>query len=415
MFYPTKSLTVAATALLLSACNFQSGTDATGDTFPLSMDTGTVVAIAAASPDYSSSDVLTISSNTFGVGRLRQGELTTTNPNDIGVSGGKGGLYRLNRGLDSITHYSADNFGALSSVWEYGVADNDDEGNPYALIEKNNDTGYVLRYDSPLVSEVDLGAGSGQNFVTSTVDLSSHSVAGTDSPHMADGAIIDNVLYIVMQRLTPEDQGTYTSLLPKDNSYITAIDLTTNSERSWSGRSTSGLDLEVKNANDVSVFNEMIYVAASGTNGATTDGQYEGGIVRVPQIEDSAPAELLLDDGSGEYTWGRMTSIAVADANNAYFVGSSGWGDDTLYHFNPSAADVANSVTSVTDGGAGIGDIQIVRNSDTGNPSTLLFIGQTATTDSSARVMVIEVSTSPKEIAESVDTKFNPTDIAVVY
>ena len=55
-----------------------------------------------------------------------------------------------------------------------------------------------------------------------------------------------------------------------------------------------------------------------------------------------------MDDGTlDNHPYGQISHMTLVDAETAYFVGYAGWGDTSVYRFNPTTGDVANE--AVTD------------------------------------------------------------------
>lgn len=370
---------------------------------------GYAVIAAAQSPDWSTTDMLILVSEEDGDFELRQGEFSTTNPNDIVVSASGSSLYRLNRSLDSITAYSATSSGQVNFSWEYSVLGTNNSANPYAVAVDAYNCGFVARYDSDSLWIVNLDAGSQGKFKGAEFDLSAYAPGSDATPNMSGLTIAGDYLIVLMERLT--------GWSPEDNSFLAIIDL--NNLEEVDTETTEGLlgiDLGVRNAANMSVQGDHLFVAARGDTGFGGVGQYEGGIVRVDLT--TYAVELLLDDGNATdgRPYGQITRVAVVDANNGYFIGSAEWGNDTLYHFDPSAPDVAASVVAVADtSGRGLGGLLHVTNTEAGIASDVLFVSRSASSGgASAEIMVLDVSAAPTAVDQRIQTTFNPSGMVLL-
>src|SRR5690554_3286688 len=143
-----RSLILATAFLALAGC-FPEGNKG-GNNLPveLSLDSKKALVIAATSPDYQTSDMLILAPDGSGGFELRQEEFSTTNPSDIVVSSYSNNLYRLNRGLDSITGYGMTSSGQINLSWNYSVLGDDESANPNSLVADTATRGFVARYNS---------------------------------------------------------------------------------------------------------------------------------------------------------------------------------------------------------------------------------------------------------------------------
>ena len=77
--------------------------------------------------------------------------------------------------------------------------------------------------------------------------------------------------------------------------------------------------------------------------------EYTGGIAAIDP-ETYLPKMVVDDDVlDGEemtHPCGAVRGMAIASTENGYFVGYNGWGDNTLYRFNPTTGDATQRAAS---------------------------------------------------------------------
>jgi hypothetical protein len=102
----------------------------------------------------------------------------------------------------------------------------------------------------------------------------------------------------------------------------------------------------------VQQFGGGIYVQGSGDLGADWAGRdpaYTGGIVRIDPL--TYAVEMVVDDGdAADHPYGNISGMAIASADKGYFVGYAGWGDNTLYAFNPMTGAVSGPANNALTG-----------------------------------------------------------------
>lgn len=401
-------LGLALSVSLLTGCLFENDKKASQEPVKLAMDTNKVLAIAASSPDFSTTDVLILKSSGNGDFELEQDQRSTTEHADISISAHDAAIFRLNRfGSNSITRFDVAANGQVNLAWEYSVlAEGDSSANPYSMVVDSSGQGYVARYDLDDLWVVNPAATTQGSFLVEAIDLSAYAYEDGQRPRMSSLVIHNGRLYVLIERLHV-DGWTYE---PRASSRVLSIDLDDFSD-------IAEVDVEVRNANSLRLLGNKLYVLGRGnTSNTGTVGKCEGGIVSIDTANNNAVEVLMTDcNDEEEYRFGRLTGMTVVDANNGYFIGSAGWGDDTLYHFNPSAVDVAASVTAVAEtGGRGLGGLLHVANTQAGNSSDLVFVGRSAKGDNSAEIMVIDVAESSATVAQRIPTTFNPGGMALV-
>lgn len=376
------------------------------------LDTNRLGVIATATSDYQTSDIAVFGTDAQYNLTVKEGLFATTELTDVGISTFENELYREGRyQADNLTKYSLNGDLTANLEWQYSVLDDDgSSANPYSLTFVSASKAYLTRYDSSDLWVVDpsVSSSGSADFRLDEIDLSAyaHDEAG-GTPRMNDALLVDDKLYVLMERLNPNFSAV-------EQAYLAVIDTTTNEEiNTGSVSGLNGIELPVKNAGNLSYHNGMIYVSGRGDAYAELDAdKYTGGIAMVST--SGYTTVLLIDDGDETYNpYGNFQRVEVVDDDHGYFVGSKGWGNDTLYHFDPSnITSITESIVAV-DGlsGFNIADIEAITLNDTESRyrSVLYVAVQAGSADETGRIKVVNVS--DQSIFASFNLSFNPTDI----
>lgn len=398
-----KALTLTLATALVAGCFPESGSDREApDTTMLQLDNrildaGRVGAIAATSPDYSTSDIVLFSNDSSGELEVASGEFESTSETDIAIAAFEDRLYRLGRfQIDNITKYQIFTTLGADITWQYSVQGDDASANPYDVIFASDSKAYVPRYDSPNLWVIDPSkTGSGQaGFKQDQLDLSSYATydCSGGTPNANGGVVADGRLYILMERLgakNPDDSCN--GFAAERNSYVAVFDVATGEEVDTATGTLKGVELSVKNAGNLSAHDGLIYVSGRET-----------GKIETIDPDDGYATEVIIDDAA----YAGANHVTVVDANHGYFV-SGAWPSYTLYHFNPS--DLNQSITAV-DGPSGenIADIEPVTLADPdASYSSLLYVA--VQTGTQGRIDVVNVL--DQSVLESFELTFFPTDI----
>ncbi|MBQ0732026.1 MAG: hypothetical protein KBT75_15100, partial [Oleispira antarctica] len=228
--------------------------------FKISQDSYAVQTVAS---DYSSSQVAI--GNLIGDRSATQGLLTKAESN-FTISTYENNLYHIGKNqIDAISRYDATQ-SVSNSEWAYG-ANHDDEGsaNTYTLVQQNATNGYLIRYGSTFVLQVDPSAALEENFVKAKIDLSAYNYPGSEYPRMVDAVIADNKLFVALQRLD--------GWAPKP-AYIAVIDIETNEEIDTNIQEDGfkGIPLNATNTFSLVEHNGQIYAAGRGGYNSDTGG-----------------------------------------------------------------------------------------------------------------------------------------------
>jgi hypothetical protein len=297
-----------ATSLLLGC-----GADDKKKDFSISQDSYAVQSVAS---DYSSSQVAI--GSIIGDRSARQGLLPQAESN-FTISTYENNLYHIGKNkIDTISRYDTTQ-SVSNSEWTYG-ANHDDEGsaNTYTLVQQNATNGYLIRYGSTFVLQVDPSAMLEENFVKAKIDLSAYTFPGSKYPRMVDAVITENKLFVAMQRL---DNGFQTQ-----QAYIAVIDLDTNTEIDTDTQQDGlkGIPLNATNTFALVEHNGQLYAAGRGGYNSDTGGldKVDASTYAVTSLIDENSFPQLIDfsddDNSKNDSYYHVLDVAVVSDQLAY-------------------------------------------------------------------------------------------------
>lgn len=241
-------------------------------------------------------------------------------------------FYRIGRsGIDTVSKYSIKAPETAIVSFDTRDAADDPTANPYSLVFVNDTKAYLIRYASDMLWIVNPSAESEANFKTGEIDLSAYRNNDT-APGMAAGVIVDDKLYLVLQRLngwTPEE----------NESYAVVIDTTSDEEidtrAPGSAETLKGIRLQTANPQSIVYQPDAgLFVQSIGT----WSGDYIGGIEKINTTDYST--SVIIDDDAGT---GRMSGLALINDTLGYIISYAGWQNTSLYSFDPSNGDIADS------------------------------------------------------------------------
>jgi len=251
-----------------------------------------------------------------------------------------------------IEQFQADNVTKVdisapnTPIWQYSTQDASEasSGNPWDLVFVSSTKAYLIRYGSTKAWIVNPSATSEAGFKIGELDLSAYTDAD-GAPEMCCGVIANNKLFIVMQRMV--------DWCPTEIAYVAVFDTATDTEINTGMGSGSmiGIPLTIKNPGSIQYMaeNNRIYVQGVGSYpGGSCDPVYEytGGIESINPA--TYASSIVLDDGDATtHPYGAISGMLIASSTKGYFVGYAGWGDNTLYAFNPTTGVVSGAVTGV--------------------------------------------------------------------
>ena len=295
--------------------------------------------------------------------RTAQQELLVTDQSDYTISTFKNYLYHIGTyDIDTVERFDTTK-GVVASDWSYGTNHNDEgSSNTYKLIQQNETNGYLIRYGSSSILQIDPSATTEENFVKAEIDLSEYNVEGTSVPNMNDAVILNNHLYVAMQRLDA-------SWNPS-TAYIAVIDIATNQELDTNPQQSGlkGIPLNYTNTSTIVEHNGSLYAAGRGDYSSDT-----GGLEKINTttynvttlIGDSSFPSLNTTSDEGDIYY-HVSNVAVVSDQLAYATLSleQGWTskETKVVTINPETGDLAilNSVTEIE--GKKISDINIDAN-----------------------------------------------------
>ncbi len=363
-------------------------------------ETAVVATVAA---DYSSAAHSVISVAPIGGPRTVQNDLLPTLTSDITMSAYQNVFYRIERfQADNITKF--DISAPDTPIWQFSTLDPGDtvSSNPYGLLFVSDQKAYLLRYGKTIAWIVNPSAATQAEFKIGELDLGAYADAD-GIPEMSGGAVVDDRVFIVMQRLD-SDNG----WVPSNTAYLAVFDTTTDTEIDTGVPNSDGLmgiPLPVKNPSTVQYLadTDLVYVQGAGDYGSSWTGrdpEYSGGIAAVSPVDYTA--SLILDDGDADdHPYGNISGMGIVSAEKGYFVGYAGWGDNSLYAFNPTTGDVFGTANDELVG-KNIAGMEAGTYAD--NQNRLWVCNQT-----DAEVVIL--NTEDDTIDENIFTNLNPTRV----
>jgi len=349
--------------------------------------------VAAVAPDYTSGALSVIPVDPVDGSRTPQNELNETG-SDITVAAYGDYFYLIERtGANSITKYPID--APETVVWQYSTQGDESGSNPYDLIFANSKKAYLLRYGSTKAWIVNPSAGTQAGFKLGELDLGAY--ADTDgTPGMVSGTMVGDRLFVLLQRV---DYSQYPDT-EYSTPYVAVFDTATNTEiDTGRGGAMKGIEIpEITNTGFIQYLeaNDTLYVQGVGDYDASTDAA-KGGIVSLDP--DTYETRVILTDENDGY--GAVSGMGVVSETKGYFIGYAGWGDNTLYSFDPSCGCSIKAVPGLEN--KGLSGMEKGIYSD---KNGLVWICN----QTDARVDILDPTDDT--IVDSVSTSLNPLKVA---
>lgn len=309
-----------------------------GPVYGASTQVGVVANVA---PDWSSSAISVITVDPKDGPRIAVNNLLPSATSDIAVDAFGKYYYRLGRfQADNITKVDVN--APNTPIWQYTTNDSgESDSNPYDLVFVSSTKAYLLRFGAAKAWIVNPSATNQGGFKIGELDLKAYA-DGDGVPEMAKGVIANGKLFIIMQRLDD-------FFCPSNTAYVAVFDVATNTEidTGMGEGSKKGIPLPINNPLTIQYVpqSNMVYVQGVGSYPGTCDPKYDytGGIASIdPQ---TYAARMVVDDGNAElHPYGSISGMLVASPEKGYFVGYDGWGDNTLYPFNPTTGVVGDAL-----------------------------------------------------------------------
>ncbi len=196
--------------------------------------------------------------------------------------------------------------------------------NPHNIVflKDENNTAVITRYGNTKSWVVNLNAQSSDDFIIKELDLSHHTspVTDTDKDPEASMAFISNAkLFITLQNL---DGYTATN-----NAMVAVFDTTTWEEIDTDDNidGIQGISLTLKNHQVGAANGDNIYLGSLVYGAWGTDEPATGGIevINTSTLESSVATDKIA-----------VSNITVTNQGNVFFVGYTGWEDNSLYALN---------------------------------------------------------------------------------
>ena len=354
-----------------------------------------------AAADYSSGAHSVISVDPVGGPREVQNDLQPT-ISDLGLSSFGRHFYVIERFFgDNVAKY--DIAEPATPIWQYSTMDENDavaSSNPHSLVFVSPAKAYLLRHNDSKGWIVNPGADTQAGFKTGVLDLSAYNDQDEFGPEMTSGVVVGDRLFVVMQRLNQNDSW------KPNTGYVAVYDTATDTEiDTGKGGDLKGVPLPVKSpgAIEYSPDTGLIYVQGVGRYEGFGPAEFTGGIATIdPATYDTA---LLVDDGDADnHPYGNISGMTILSAQKGYFVGYAGWGDKTLYEFNPATGEVVGEVNDYLKGKSIAG----MEAGSNGDKNGLLWV--TNATDAE----IVIVDPADNSIDEKIGTNLNPQKVVFV-
>ena len=309
-----------------------------GSAYAASTQTGV---IATAASDYSSYAVSTISVDP------KAGPRTVLNDLLPGSNGST--VKAFGRYYYRLEQYQADNVTKVdiaspnTPIWQFTTQDTGEteSSNPSDMVFVSSTKAYLLRYGANKAWIVNPSATTEAGFKIGELDLSAY--VTDDVPKMQCGVIANGKLFIVLERLNA-------SFCPGYTPYVAVFDTATDTEidTGLGSDGMKGIPLMINNPATMQYLpqNNQIYIQGVGSYPGYCDPEYDytGGIISIDPV--TYASSMVLDDGDATtHPYGVISAMLMVSPTKGYFVGYAGWGDNTLYAFNPTTGVVSGAVT----------------------------------------------------------------------
>lgn len=239
-------------------------------------------------------------------------------------------FYRLGKyQQDNLSKWSFDN--ASGSKWEFSLGA---YSNPYDVIFVSETKAYILLWGANEIWIIDPSVENNSqeaNFKTASIDLSAYDQGAGSN---AAAAVIDNgYLYVLLEGLD--------SNYAPQTSYLIKIDTMSDTEVDVNGSTLgNGFALTVKNAGDLDLFGNSIYVAGKGRYAYDPRPlELTGGIEKIDISGSEFSSSLLVDDDHTNVA-AQITELEIVNDNVGYFLKYNDSNDIDLMRFNPSTGEV---------------------------------------------------------------------------
>lgn len=324
---------LALGSLLLTGCDLDSDTK---DPTPI-VNTETV-AISIGSPDFSSPSTVSIIGT--DANHTASTQLNEQNGSNNTLSTYKDSFYILDQTAGTVTKYNT--LKPTTAIWQCSVNSASDTGtnsNPQQIIHASDDKAYIIRYGN-----TDFNSGeakSGQNIWVINPNIASSAKCGdlktaeinlsqfdsADKPDMKSAAIVNGKLFVAMQNLTGFTADKTSQVVVIDTATDTIIDVDTNTA------GVQAINLIGKNPA------KIVYSATAGKLFVSNTGNYNSAdaFAGIDSIDPTSYSVTNVVAQTAEL--GTITDVAIISDTKGYLLAYATWGNNVLYHFNPSATN----------------------------------------------------------------------------
>jgi len=293
--------------------------------------------------DWTSGAHATVSVDPVGGPRTLQENLSPSGSDLSVVSNGRY-FYRIEGSFaQNITKFDIND--PETAIWQFSYEGTETDTYAHDLVFVSETKAYLLRNRSPKLWIVNPSATTEAEFKIGEIDLSAYADAD-GNPEMHSGVIVEKghekLLFITLQifdpTVWPVTYGT---------PWVAVFNIINDTEvDTGQGDGTRlGIPLPLKNPGAIQYIedNDTIYVQGTGTSDAM--GNYTSDASGIATINPSTfETDLILD--ASAHTFGAISGMVIISPIKGYLVGYAGWGDNTLYSFDPSALNPIGTAIS---------------------------------------------------------------------
>lgn len=290
-----------------------------------------IAAVAMVASDFSSASMALVT-DTGGERSFIEGYLPQTK-SDYSVNAYGEYAFQIGKNeIDNVTKVSLEN--PSLALTQFSTKDNpgDTSANPHYMVFVSESKAFLLRYGSDKLWVVNPQATIPAEFKVGEIDLSAYDA--NEAPEMALAAIVDDRLYVVMQRL---GDGAGNEYAVQRAGYVAVIDINTNTEIDTTPANAAdlnGIPLNIMNPLGISVFDKKIYISALGQ----FFGPQSGGLDVIDTTATNLMASNLWMDTDAARTEGQVSDVAIVSATKGFVAFDEGvWpAKRSIYAYNPS-------------------------------------------------------------------------------
>ncbi|HOW16848.1 MAG TPA: hypothetical protein PK443_03965 [bacterium] len=335
--------------LILVSCGNQNSSNSEDEMLPYS-PTGKYAIIVSTAPDYSSGAHSVLG---YSAPRSSANNLLPTG-SDLWISAFNKNFYRIEAyGTNTVTKFSMQN--PVKPVWEFSTEGTENNSNPHQIVFVNENKAYLIRYGSPKVWIINPSALVESELKTGELDLSAYNDSD-GCPEPASAIIVDDMLFIVMQRLSPS--GGF-PMAPVNDTYVAVFDINTDIEIDTDPflGGLKGIKLDVRNPfAKIKHYGNYLYVAGADGTLSNTNNPIKGGVQKINLNTLKAEAGIIAPTT-------QITGLEIISDTQGYFIQYDDWNNCSLKRFNPQTGYIyPNNVAGI--GNSGTKNLQAIIKDD---------------------------------------------------